>query len=167
MVLAGLMCVAPAAFADCPTAAPSTTTACMSLVGVGYGIPFSGVYVGPYTASINGGTPTQAICDDFLDESYIPEYWTADIFPGSGPLTTTRDAQQANGTTTPLLTGSALLQAYDEVGYLALALLNTPPTDPTTMGEIHFALWSVFDPNTLNYLGAPGNTYYDHREDRS
>lgn len=160
MVLGGFMCLAPAAFADCPQAAPNTSTACMDLLNPGYTGGFAGVYVGPYTASINGGTPTSVICDDYLDDSYVPEYWTADIYPGSGPLTTTRDAKQANGTATPLLTGQALQQAYDEVGYLAIQLLNTPVSDVNTMGEIHFALWSVFDPTALANLNtATGGNY--------
>jgi hypothetical protein len=74
---------------------------------------------------------------------------------------------QANGVVTPLLTGQSLQQAYDEVGYLALKLLCTPVTDVNTVGEIHFALWSVFDPNALvdlnnatNGTSANPSSYY-------
>ncbi len=86
IVLGALMCVAPAAFADCPQTPAPASSACMNLLNAGYTGGFAGVYVGPYTASINGGTPTAVICDDYLDESYVPEYWTADIYQGSGPL---------------------------------------------------------------------------------
>jgi len=125
----------------------------MDLINPGYTGGFAGVYVGPYTATINGGTPTAVICDDYFDESYVPEYWTADIIQGSGSLITTRDAtHQISGVSLP--TGTALQQAYDEMGYLALKLLNTPITDVNTVGEIHFALWSIFDPNALVALNA-------------
>jgi hypothetical protein len=134
----------------------------MDLTGVGYGDVFAGVYVGPYTATINSGTPTAVICDDYTDESFIPEYWTADIISGSsgvgGPLpnlSSTRDAFLSG------LTGTQLQQAYDEVGYLAIQLLNTAPSDVATVGAIHYALWSIFDPGALSALGSAGNPSYD------
>jgi hypothetical protein len=149
LLAASLFCLAPAVFADCPTtSAPSSTTACMYLMDPGSIGGFNGVYVGPYTASINDGTPTPVICDDFLDESFVPEYWTADIYSGSSPFATASTStamQKQSG-----LTGTPLAQAYDEVGYLALKLLGA--SDPTIVGEIHFALWSVFDPAALATL---------------
>jgi hypothetical protein len=164
LLLIGVACMAPAAFAQCPQNIPDPTTytACMNLTGVGYGNAFANVYVGPYTATINNGTPTAVICDDYKDESYIPEYWTADIISGSSgvngvarDLTTTRDASLSG------LTGTDLQKAYDEVGYLAIQLLNAVPGDSTTIGAIHFALWSVFDPSALDALGSAGNPSYD------
>ncbi len=153
IVLGALMCVAPAAFADCPQTPAPASSACMNLINPGYTGGFAGVYVGPYTASINGGTPTAVICDDYLDESYIPEYWTADIYQGSESLAKTRNATNPDPANVgPSLSPQALQQAYDEVGYLALKLLATPVSDAATVGEIHFALWSVFDPNALSDL---------------
>jgi hypothetical protein len=164
VILIAVGCFAPMAFGDCPQTAAPANEACMYLQNAGYTGGFAGVYVGPYTATINDGTPTAVICDDYKDESYIPEYWTADIVKGSsgvsgvpGDLTTTRDAQL-----TPTLTGTQLQQAYDEVGYLSLQLLATPVTDVNTVGEIHFALWSVFDPQALVDLNTAvgGNNIY-------
>jgi hypothetical protein len=159
-----LLFVAPAAFGSCtdtpPT--PAAGTACMSLLDGGTtGYPFSGIYVGPYDASINGGPSTKVICDDFFDDSFIPEYWTANVIPGGGDLSGTRMASLTHGP--PLsLSGPALTAAYDEVGYLALQLLA--PNDQYTEAEIHFALWSIFDPNALNYVpnvsDGHGSTYY-------
>src|ERR1700691_2444139 len=63
-----LLCIAPSAFAD---------TASMDLTGAGSNV-MDGVYIGPYTATING-VSTPVICDDFADESYIGEAWTANI----------------------------------------------------------------------------------------
>lgn len=43
----------------------------------------AGVYVGGYTANING-ISTIVICDDFKDDSFINESWTATMnSPGS------------------------------------------------------------------------------------
>ncbi len=92
MVLLSAACLAPTAFADCPLNAPTTSTACMDLVGAGSNI-MANVYVGPYSPLINGGTtPTPIICDDFFDDSYFNETWTADVSSGSGPYSTTRMA---------------------------------------------------------------------------
>ena len=45
---------------------------------------------------------------------------------------------------------------YDEVGWLALQLLTHP--NLPTVGDIHFALWAVFDPNALNVLSSTVQT---------
>jgi len=100
-----------------------------------------GVYVGPYQATINSGPPTNVICDDFFDDSYSNELWAANLVTGANAYNTaTRMA-----TNTGFSSGSAQLATdYDEVGYLAVQMLSA--TDPTTIGELDFALWSVFDP---------------------
>jgi hypothetical protein len=161
--------LAPSAFADCAnpaqqTSPPSSSTACMYLMGAGSKV-LTNVYVGPYSASIDGGTPTQVICDDFLDDSFLPEYWTANVFDGGNSATygSTRNATKA-----PLPAGFDLTAAYNEIGYLAVQLL-TPGLSQEVTGEIHFALWSIFDPGAINtldsYYGVPvgmqHNSYYN------
>src|SRR5208282_720370 len=108
----------------------------MTLTGAGSNV-LAGVYVGPYTATING-TSTPVICDDFSDESYLPESWTANIstFPGLASVQ---------------FTGSPELQNYDEVAYLAFELLAAP-VNSLQAGEIQYALWDVFDPSAIWYL---------------
>ena len=64
---ATLLFLAPSALAD--------GTATMTLTGAGIN-SLDGVLIGPYTATING-VSTPVICDDYGDESYIPEAWTA------------------------------------------------------------------------------------------
>jgi hypothetical protein len=141
-IAAGLCCYAPNLLAD---------TASMQLTSAG---PYtmSNVYVGPYTATING-VSTPVICDDFFDDSWLPEWWTANVYTPPN-YSTTRDQQNSG------FTGTALTQAYNEVGYLAVQLLNAasaPTPNATTIGEIDFALWSVFDPTALNSLS--GSAY--------
>src|SRR5271154_5705804 len=38
----------------------------------------NGVYVGPYSATVNGQS-SQIICDDFADDTYLNESWTANV----------------------------------------------------------------------------------------
>ncbi len=127
IAVAILLSFAPAAFAG---------TASMTLTGAGSNV-LAGVYVGPYTATING-TSTPVICDDFGDESYLPESWTANIstFPG---LTSVK------------YTGASETKQYDEVAYLAFELLAAPGNS-LKAGEIQYALWDVFDPSAISYL---------------
>jgi hypothetical protein len=100
-----------------------------------------GVYVGPYTGTVNG-VSTPVICDDFVNDSYAPEEWTAYVY--STPNSSTQEAANSG------FTGAALTQAYNEVGYLANLLLAQ--SDPVITGEVDFALWSVFDPSAINNL---------------
>ncbi len=122
-----LLSSAPAAIAG---------TASMTLTGAGSNV-LAGVYVGPYTATING-TSTPVICDDFSDESYLPESWTANVstFPGLASVQ---------------FTGSPELQNYEEAAYLAFELLAAP-VNSLQAGEIQYALWDVFDPGAIPYL---------------
>jgi len=169
LAAAALLCFAPAAFGACSPSSSTPTiagTACMDLLNPGYmGYPYANIYVGPYTASINGGTPTPVICDDFLDDSYIPGFWTANIYGGAGPYAGTRMSTLANGSAAPEirnLTSAQVTQAYNEIGYLAIQLLGT--TDSVTAAELHFALWSVFDTTALPTLeaaaGWPSSSVY-------
>ena len=110
-----------------------------------------GVYVGPYTATING-VSTAVICDDFYDDSYQWEAWSADIVAGaSATSSSTRMDAKYNSAT--VYDGLSLTQAYDAVGYLATQMLAA--TDPTTIGEYDFALWSIFDPGAITYGSQP------------
>ena len=116
VIIVATLCWAPCALADS-----------MTLIGAGNNV-MAGVYVGGYTANING-VATTVICDDFKDDSFVNESWTATMHsPGS--LGSTMWGQTA---------------PYNEAAWLALQLLTH--TDKTTIGEIQFALWQLMDPN--------------------
>jgi hypothetical protein len=102
-----------------------------------------GVYVGPYTATVNG-TSTQIICDDFSDESYVGESWTANVTTLSN-LNGTKWGGMANAT-----------QLYDEAAWLATQMLSkTYSGNPTQVGYLAYALWATFQPSQVeNWLGA-------------
>lgn len=102
-----------------------------------------GVYVGPYSATVNG-TSTQIICDDFVDDSYVGESWTANVTTLSN-LNGTKWGSMANATT-----------LYDEAAWLATQMLSpTYSGNPTQVGYLAYALWAVFQPTAVeNWLGA-------------
>ncbi|HWG59823.1 MAG TPA: PEP-CTERM sorting domain-containing protein [Candidatus Acidoferrales bacterium] len=121
---------APSAFADGATASMTLTSAGSN--------PFDGIYMGPYTASINGAS-TPVICDDFSDDSFINESWTANT-TGLSDLTGTKFVSQVNST-----------QGYGEVAALTLALLN--PANASQADQIQYAIWAVFGgPAVQTYL---------------
>jgi len=102
-----------------------------------------GVYVGPYNATVNG-TSTQIICDDFTDESYIGESWTANVTTLSN-LNGTKWGGLSNATT-----------LYDEAAWLATQMLSpTYSQNPAQVGLLAYALWAVFQPSAVeSWLGA-------------
>jgi hypothetical protein len=63
------------------TAAAFAAQTSMQLTGPGPNGVLASVYVGPYQAVIGGsGVPVPVICDDFADETWVNESWTANVF---------------------------------------------------------------------------------------
>jgi hypothetical protein len=125
----GLLCLVPYAVAD---------TVPMLLTGAGSNV-MGGVYVGPYTATANGAS-TQVVCDDFADESYLNESWNASVTNFSSLASTKWQS--------PL--------GYNEAAWLMLQMLGS--TNQTTVGEIQYAIWGIFNSSAIPSLGA--NTPY-------
>jgi len=97
-----------------------------------------GVYVGPYTFSTGSGSILPLTCDDYADEISVGEEWQANVYNFSN-LSQTKYA--ADG-----------LQAYGEAAWLyENGLLH-----PNQWGDIHYALWAVFNPNAV--IGSSGWT---------
>jgi hypothetical protein len=117
-----------------------------------------GTYTSPYTGYLNNnsGNALAIICDDFADEVYLGESWTA--------LAT--NVADINSSTTNQLyfdQGDVTLQQqqYMVASYLAEQLLTADavnPGDQTTVGELSFALWGVFDPTLLTAANPAGLT---------
>lgn len=124
-VIALFLAVAPSAFAD--------TTATMYLAGAGSNVA-DGVYVGPYTATINGGSDTPLICDDYTHDSYVGETWTADV----STMSNLADVRFSPGN-------------YDQVAYLATILfgLGNSPSNYAEADAVQFAIWSINDPSAI------------------
>jgi hypothetical protein len=103
-----------------------------------------GYYVGTYQVTVNG-TPMNLICDDFTKEITQGETWTATLLSGTqiGSMKFANAASYGNGATTAT-------QAYQEVFWLSSQLVN--PANSSSVGAIHFAIWTVLDPAVT---GAP------------
>jgi len=117
----------------------------MTLTGAGNNPAFN-VYVGPYTASING-VSTPVICDDFSDESFLGESWNASV---------TNLASVASGAPS-FNSGTG---NYSEAAWLTLQLLSAPNNSEAT--AIQYAIWDMFDPSGVSsYLaGFSGGTSF-------
>ena len=134
ILVGAVLFLAPTALAD--------STASMLLTGAGNNGSLDGVDVGPYTATING-VSTSVICDDYDDESYIGETWTANVTTLSS-LGGTKWVDLGNST-----------NLYEEAAWLSIELLSAGPGQA---GDIQFAIWTLFEPNALNGLSAADQT---------
>lgn len=131
------------------------TTVTVKLTGVN-GAVQGGVYVDPYSGTINGA-PATLVCDDFNHETFLNETWQANVSTFAD-LSGVRFQQG---------TPAATLLAYDEAAYL-YEQLGVHPSD---VGDISFALWALFTPSAelssgftksaSNWLStAQSQTYY-------
>ncbi|HVB88385.1 MAG TPA: PEP-CTERM sorting domain-containing protein [Candidatus Dormibacteraeota bacterium] len=118
----------------------------MTLTGAGNNPAFN-VYIGPYTASIDG-TSTQVICDDFSHDSFLNESWNASV---TNLATVATGAPSFNAGT-----GAD----YSEAAWLTLQLPGVPNNSQAT--AIQYAIWDLFDPSGVSsYLaGFSGGTSF-------
>ena len=142
-----------------------------NLDGVGSGTVLAGVYTSPYTASINSGPNTNVICDDFSDETYNPESWTAFVTPMASLTSTLDSTLQWSGASGAITIGSntgswnlTQLQAYDVAAVLATEILSAP-TGSQDQQDLSYALWGLFYPvgtptdvGAFNWLTGRGYT---------
>jgi PEP-CTERM motif len=119
----------------------------MTLTGVGNGNNAAGVYVGPYQGTVNGSA-TPVICDDFGDESYVPEAWTATGTLISNITNTTTSVMFNGG-----INGVSEVVAYSAAAYLATQLLSPTTTSAQQIVD-QFAIWQLFEPGADSGLTA-------------
>jgi hypothetical protein len=107
----------------------------------------TGVYVGPYVATVDGVANVQVVCDDFADETFINESWTTNTtnFSSTG-LSSSTNEYYSGGTNGGSLTQ---LQAYQQVAWLSEQLMN-PSNTTATDAAIQLAIWQIFDSSTLS-----------------
>jgi hypothetical protein len=135
LLLTGLALAPQVASADVVT---------MTLTGPPPGPSAYGIYLSPYTATINGISGISVICDDFLDESVKGASWTATAIAGSGDLSGTRMAAKRTD-------GGDLNRDYDAIAYL-LPLLETD------RALYSFAIWHIFAPAAVDsWLAGAGS----------
>ncbi|HME57109.1 MAG TPA: hypothetical protein VKF63_02140 [Terracidiphilus sp.] len=111
-----------------------------------------GIYLSPYSAKIGGAsTSTPIICDDFFDDTYIGEQWSATVTLGSAnDLTTTEMAKRLGASDSQMDTD------YNAIAWLALQLPALPVNSPSYDQALYsFAIWDIFDDAAVkNWLDA-------------
>jgi hypothetical protein len=119
----------------------------MLIVGAGFadtlnlqGLPsntFGGYYVGPVPGNLNGGPQVGFVCDDFATPTYVPNSFAVNVSTLTD-LTQTKFGGQ---------TGA--LFKYQQVAWL----LGQMDSNPSQVGPIQFAVWSIFTPSTPTVPG--------------
>jgi hypothetical protein len=99
---------------------------------------FGGYYVGPVSGNVNGGSQLGFVCDDFSTTTYVPSSFAVHVST-LADLTQTKFGGQ---------TGA--LFKYQEVAWL----LDQMSSNPSQVGPIQFAVWSIFTPSTPAKPGA-------------
>jgi hypothetical protein len=144
--------------------AGAQTTVTFDLTGANSG-NLAGVYTSPYTGTINGGSSIPVICDDFKDESYIPETWTAYSTKLSSLTETPNFSSTTNSSTDSVLlwksaSGSitvsgnsyswALNQAaaYTVAAVLAIDILDSS-SGSQAQQDYSYALWELFQESSV------------------
>lgn len=129
-----LALLAPSAFAQVS----------ITLTAPGAGNVIDNVYTSPYTGTVNGVAGVPIICDDFADDSYINESWTATVSTVADLASNVKWASD----------GANEQQDYDEAAWLAEQLLSPAySNNPTTTGYISYAIWLALDPSDVtSYL---------------
>src|ERR1700733_12553481 len=132
------------------------------------GESLAGVYTSPYIGNVNGGATIPVICDDFSDNSYLPESCSAYETTLSTVITSTPPSLSYlkwNGANSQgSVDGSAgwdltQAEAYTVAATLTLEILqlNDPgnptypaigadPSEAQKQIDLSFALWELFDP---------------------
>jgi|ERR1700733_542705 len=148
----GVAALALVLLATSPLAAQPTTT--LNLLSYPEGVegPVMGnVYTSPYYATIGtGSTAVPIICDDFADESYLPETWTAYSTNLSG--VTTGPVMWSGGTVPGGVGSIGEGAAYTTAAYLAVEILNTNQSTSAgaeQAGDLSYAMWALFDPTVF------------------
>jgi len=97
-----------------------------------------GVYVDPYTATVGGVPNTTVICDDWSNNSYVGESWTANV---------TNLTAVSSGS--PMFGNNASAQnLYNELAWLGSNLLANYSSSPTAAQQAaqitdSFAIWQL------------------------
>lgn len=124
----------------------------------GQGFAMGGAYVGPYNITVNGGSPVAVICDDANDVVNPGNSWmatTETIAGGLGNALWTGVTIGANVDGNASQETLTQLPEYEAIQYLA-KLIMANLSQPTTVGEIQWAIWDLTRPGLINQ--GNGNT---------
>ena len=126
------------------------------------GYYMGGIYTNPYTFSVtqNGTTtyPVLLSCDDFYNDVYLGESWTAyettlsSIESETSINNTLYFSSFTGGTAQTNPSVQAQIQGYEEVAYLAAKLFYDNSANnygTAAAGQLSYAIWDIFDPELL------------------
>lgn len=120
-------------------ALPLRADTAMTLTGAGAGNVLDGVYTSPYTGTVGGVANTPVICDDFADDSYVGESWSATVSSVASLAGNVKWGSETNAQ-----------QNYEIAAWLVEDLLST--SNKTATEDISFAIWLSLDPDVASYL---------------
>lgn len=102
------------------------------------GFTYSGVYVGPIGAVLNGVTPLQIICNDYVDTTYVPSSFSVNVSTIPS-LTYAMYAQSGPPTSQQLLN-------YKMTAMLIWQMNQPGNQSAPVIGALNFAVWNLFNP---------------------
>ncbi|HTZ73928.1 MAG TPA: PEP-CTERM sorting domain-containing protein [Candidatus Aquilonibacter sp.] len=104
----------------------------ITLTSAGSGNVLDNIYTSPYTGTVGGVANTPIFCDDFADDSFINESWSATVSTVANLAGNAKWASEPNAQ-----------QNYEIAAWLAEDLLST--TNTTDAEDISYAIWLVLD----------------------
>jgi hypothetical protein len=115
----------------------------LSLVSPGSNIS-NGVYVGPYTLSVNGAGDIQAVCDD-RDTETGNVSWTAYV-------NTFATLSNTKFFSVPSINAYNQTQNYESAAWLVQQMMAIPniPANYTEIADMHLAIWSFFSASSYS-----------------
>jgi hypothetical protein len=146
-------------------AVPLFADVTIQATGTNYGFSQAGVYTSPYSGTVTpaGGSPVSSwlICDDYFDDTYLGESWSATATSVSSLPTTSPSPVLYNGTTWGSGVNTVSLnqvQEYAVISILAeqmLAVVQNEPSDDdsqraadeATAAAYGFAIWNFTNIN--------------------
>jgi hypothetical protein len=124
----------------------------MTLTGPTNGPIVDGVYISPYTATVNG-VVTSVICDDFATDVYFGYSWTANVTNLSslnGETSSDITLKFDTPNSTPTGNAAQQQQQYTVAAYLATEIMQAQAANNVpAQADYSFALWYLFEPNAV------------------
>jgi hypothetical protein len=138
-----LICFAAGAFSQ---------TSYFQLTGVqGATLPIGGVYTSPYYATVGTTTNVAVICDDFADDTYLNESWTAFTTDLSQVGASSVLKWGNGGGAASIGLGLGRDEAYTVAAYLSQQILSAVGGSKNQQ-DLSYALWGLFDVDAFTYL---------------
>jgi hypothetical protein len=123
------------------------------------GFTYNGVYVGPATGNLNGGTSFALVCNDYVDTTYIPSSFGVNVstIPGL------QYAMYADNTT-PTITQ---VENYERASLLLWQMGQPANQTSAGIGGLNYAIWNLFNPAVPDPGSSPAWVLWAQGQDLS